>query len=125
MSVVLDASALLVLLYDETGAEVVEGMLDGGRVSAVNWSEVLQKLAQKGADPGEASALLLLGVEVEPFTAVDAARAAELYISTREFGLSLADRACLALARRIGATAVTADRAWAGIDFDVKVQLVR
>jgi ribonuclease VapC len=125
VTVVLDASALLAVLYGEKGADVVEELLDDGRVSAVNWSEVLQKLAQKGADPADANALLLLGVEIEPFTAVDAVQAAELHAVTREFGLSLADRACLALACRLGVTAVTADRAWAKAEFDVPVQLVR
>lgn len=125
MTAVLDASALVALLRAEPGAEVVESLLDVAVVSAVNWSEVRQKLAQHGGDPNDADYLLILGVAIEPFTANDAKRTADLFVHTRHAGLSLADRACLALAQRLGAPAVTADRAWAEVDIGVQVDLVR
>jgi ribonuclease VapC len=124
---VLDASALLALLYREPGADAVEKVLDGAVVSAVNWSEVLQKLAQRGVHPASATvaALQELGLRIEPFTLVDARRAEELWEAGREMGLSLGDRACLALAHRLAAEALTADRAWKTVDAGVVVRLVR
>jgi ribonuclease VapC len=127
VNAVLDASALLALLYREPGADAVEEVLDGAVVSAVNWSEVLQKLAQRGVRPASAtvSALLELGLRIEPFTLVDARRAAELWEAGRETGLPLGDRACLALAHRLAAEALTADRAWKTVDAGVTVRMVR
>jgi ribonuclease VapC len=120
---VLDASALLALLYREPGADVVEEVLDGAVVSALNWSEVLQKLAHRGlgAASSTVGALQELGLRIEPFTLVDARRAAELC----QTDLSLGGRACLALAHRLAAEALTADRAWTTVDAGVTVRLVR
>ena len=127
MTAVLDASALLALLYREPGADAVEEVLDGAAISTVNWSEVLQKLTQRGVDPESATvaALQALGLRIEPFTLADARRTAVLWESCRPAGLSIGDRACLALAHRLDAEAITADRAWKGIDAGVSVRLVR
>ncbi len=127
MSVVLDASALLALVQQEPGGERVAELLDGAAVSAVNWSEVRQKLAQYGADGETVTAgLRALGVSVEPFTEVDADRAAWLYPLTKARGLSLADRSCLALAFRLGGTAVTAEREWSRVSgLDIEVEAIR
>jgi len=127
MTAVLDASAILALLYREPGADAVEEVLDGAAVSAVNWSEVLQKLAQRGLDPASATpaALQELGLRIEPFTPDDAQRAAELWDAGRETGLSLGDRACLALAHRLALEAITADRAWKTVDAGVTIRLLR
>ena len=127
MIAVLDASALLALLQREPGAEAVAEVLDGAVVSAVNWSEVLQKLAQRGIAPGSPmpASLQALGLRVEPFTVDDARRTAELWERCRQAGLSTADRACLALANRFDAEALTTDRAWSGVDAGVSVRLVR
>ncbi|WP_086820805.1 type II toxin-antitoxin system VapC family toxin [Allokutzneria sp. NRRL B-24872] len=125
MTVVLDASAVLALLYREPGQEVVRELLDGSRISTVNWSEVVQKLTQRGSSPDIATYLLALGVAVEPFTQDDAELAAALYSRTKQSGLSLGDRACLALAARLNAPALTADKAWAAADTDVEVRLIR
>lgn len=108
-----DASAVLVWLQDEPGADVVEAALaDGGAVSAANWSEVAQKVIAAGGDWPLASALLLsYGVTVEPVVRLDAERAARAW--RRGDALSLADRLCLATGERLGAAAVwTADTAW-------------
>ncbi len=69
--------------------------------------------------------LMELGVVFEPFTADHAETAALLRARTRERGLSLADRACLALALDRGLKVVTADRAWAELGLEVKVELIR
>jgi PIN domain nuclease of toxin-antitoxin system len=123
VTAVLDASALLALLKGEPGAErVAEALERGAYLSAVNLAEVLSKLADWGEDPAEAQARMaqvgLLGaaVEVLPFTGEDALEVARLRALTRAHGLSFGDRACLALARRLGLPALTMEGAWAGLD---------
>lgn len=130
--VVLDASALLAYLRDEPGAEFVADAIAGGAVmSAVNIAEVLSRAADRGADPSAladeltARGLLHGAIGVEPFQAVDAVEVAQLRPLTRAAGLSIADRACLALARRLGAGAVTADTAWRDVEGDVDVELIQ
>src|SRR3972149_11529847 len=115
---VLDASALLAVLQDERGAELVEAAAAGGAlISAVNWAEVLSKLADAGEHLEPLSedlvwSAVLRDVGVIPFGVEDAERVAELRSATRGLGLSLADRACLALAMRLELPALTTDRAW-------------
>lgn len=126
----LDASALLCLVFDEPGAEKVEAAFEGRAVvGAVNWAEVLSKVADLGGDPGEMIAQLddrgLLDdvLQVVELTAVDGLAIARLRPRTRDLGLSLGDRACLALAHRLGLPALTCDRAWAHLDAGVVVEL--
>ncbi len=125
--VVLDASALLAYLQREQGHAVVEPVLENAAISAVNLSEVLQKAMAAGvATDGLEADLDAVGVRVYAFDADDAACAAELWASTRKLGLSLGDRACLALAKRLHAPAYTADRAWAQVKVPgVTVKTVR
>jgi ribonuclease VapC len=123
---VLDASALLAYAYTETGHEVVAEHLRDGVVSAVNWSEVLQKITINGGDADRLGDwILALGLQVIPFDSTDAREVAALYPDTRQHGLSQADRACLVLAARLGSPAVTADQAWRDLTIDAKVQLIR
>lgn len=109
-----DSSALLAFLNDEPGGSEVRRLLDeGGVCSAANWSEVAQKVASRGDSWSIARAVLLRRLNaVESVTIEDAEVAAGLW--RRGEGLSLADRLCLALGRRLGAQIVTADRAWEG-----------
>jgi len=126
MSVVLDASALLAFLHEEPGGERVSPVLEGAHVSAVNWSEVLQKALQQGVDiDGMQQEFVEVGVTFEPFTPEQAETAARLFTRTRDHGLSLADRACLALAMEMGLPVMTADRAWAGLGLDIEVDVIR
>jgi ribonuclease VapC len=123
---VLDASALLAMFQGEPGTERVQEVLDRSAMSAVNWSEVLQKSIDRGVDvAGMTDDLLALGVTVESFTLEDAETAADLRRATRKAGLALGDRACLALALRIEATAVTADQTWRVVSKDVPIELIR
>jgi ribonuclease VapC len=119
---ILDASALLAHLRDEPGAAVVgDAIAEGAAISAVNLAETLSRAADRGADPSELvkrltrAGLLDGAVVVEPFTAEDAIDVAHLRPLTRDAGLSLGDRACLALARRLEMPALTADTSWLGI----------
>lgn len=124
--VVLDASAILVILNDEPGAADVAEMLEEAVVSAVNLSEVIGKLLETGMPRGEAEdALAGLGLEVRPFDEAAAWSAGALRQNTKKAGLSLGDRACLALARELGLPAVTADSAWTKAAPGVEVRLVR
>lgn len=126
MSAVLDAAALLAYFRQEPGADQVRGLLDGARVSALNWSEVHQKLIALNLDADDLTAgLLTLGVQVEPFGQADAVAAAHLYPSTRAGGLSLGDRACLALALRLGVPVYTSDRQWSRVDVGADVRMIR
>lgn len=130
--VVLDASALLAYLRDEPGAELVaEAIALGVVMSAVNLAEVLSRAAARGEDPSAladeltARGLLHGAIDVEPFRAVDAIDVARLRPLTRAAGLAISDRACLALARRLGARAMTADTAWGDIEGDVDIELTQ
>jgi PIN domain nuclease of toxin-antitoxin system len=125
---VLDASALLALLNGEAGGSAVTALLAGAAMSAVNWSEVVQKALQHGVtgNPEDLRRdVEALGVELHPFTAAHAETAASLVGSTRRAALSLGDRACIALAMELGATAVTADRTWQRLSLPVTVRVVR
>ena len=123
---VVDASALLAFLLGESGADVVEAAIEESAVSTVNWSEVCQRASARRVDTaGLRADVEALGISLEPFTADDAERAADLWDSTRAAGLSLGDRACLALAQRLAVTAVTADRAWLELDVGVDVTAIR
>jgi ribonuclease VapC len=129
-SFVLDASGLLAYLQDESGAEdVAEHLGNGASMSAANLAETLSKLAQRGASPQQAMEALteqgLLGglIEVEPLTDEDALVIAELDALTRDLGLGLGDRACLALGRRLGLPVMTADRAWLELEGSIGVQI--
>ena len=127
--IVLDASALLAFLQNESGQDRVAAVLDRAVMSAANVAEVWGKVVDAGKDPAHDRALLDgLGVRVEPVTADDALWTARLRareVAVRRPVLSLADRCCLALGARLGVPVLTADRAWTEIDLDVEVQLIR
>ena len=126
MSVVLDASAVLALVNSEPGAGVVGEVASEAVVSAVNLSEVVAKLAEGGM-PEEAISELFedLNLEVIPFDSEQAYRAGLLRPLTRPIGLSLGDRACIALGLRLGSAVLTTDRGWATLDLGLEVLLAR
>ncbi len=123
---VVDASALLAMLHGEPGADNVAEAVERGAISTVNWSEVYQRSLVRGVDvAGLRSEVEALGLEIVAFTVDDAEQAAEFSPPTRHRGLSLGDRACLALARRLELPALTADRSWLDLDLDVQIEAIR
>lgn len=123
---VLDASALLALLNEETGAEAVGAMAETAAISSVTWCEAFGKLRAAGV-PGERlrDDMVETGIAVVPVGSDAAEAAGDLLPRTRTLGLSPADRACLAVARRLGVPAVTEDRVWTTLDLDVDVVGIR
>jgi ribonuclease VapC len=126
MKAVLDASALLAFLQDEPGADHVREVLEDAVISAVNWSEVLQKSMRRHVETvGMREEFASLGLVVEPFSPEQAEIAARLWEITKQSGLSLADRACLSLALERKAPVFTADRAWLSVGLELDIRLIR
>ena len=128
MAVVLDASAVLALLFDEPGAAKVRERIHGGLLGTTNLAEITAKLTDKGVPADEAArAVTLLGVEVVPFTEALALASSLMRPRTRAGGLSLGDRACLALAITRSLPALTAERRWPEIAeaVGVRVEVIR
>jgi ribonuclease VapC len=125
-SVVLDSSAVLALLLGEPGGQRVVPHLDKAILSAVNASEVHTRLIHLGEPPATAwQRLTALRCDIWPFTSEQARIAAELISITRPYGLSLGDRACLALAMERNATACTADKAWQSLSLGIEIETIR
>ena len=123
---VLDSSALLAFLHREPGAEVVAEGLDRAVISAVNLAEVAAKLAERGASLSHIRRVVsALKVGVIDFDNALSYGVAALRTSTKEAGLSLGDRACLATAQSLGAAALTTDRSWTRVDVGVEIQVIR
>jgi ribonuclease VapC len=122
----LDSSALLAIFFREPGAEQVSELLFRSAISSVNVSETVAKMQERGTTEKEiVEAMADLRFKIVDFDTTQAIRAGRLRTATREWGLSLGDRACLALAIGEGAIAVTADRSWANLVLPVEVLLVR
>ncbi len=124
---VLDASALLTLLHQEPGSDkVVRAIEDGAAISTVNLSEVASKLNDLGApEMVIQDAINALELAIVDFNAELAYKVGVLRPLTRHIGLSLGDRACLALAQHLGLPALTTDRAWEGLSLGITVQVIR
>ena len=125
--VVLDASAILAIVFQERGAEklTVEIMKDAV-ISTVNLAEVQSKLVKKGYDPEEAweDATSLVSAAVR-FTSEQAKIAGSLIALTEKVGLSLGDRSCLALAIALKAPAYTTEQAWRELNVGVPIHVIR
>ena len=126
--VVLDASAILAVIFDEAGAKRVASHLPGARVSSVKLAEVMTKLVDLGMPTETVDAVIKdLQLTVLPFGVAHAVEAARLRTPSRDAGLSLGDRACLATAKLNEMSALTSDRAWKGLQksVGVKIELIR
>lgn len=128
--IVLDSSVVLAIVYDEPGAARMIAELNSGAVepllSAVNLCEVQTRLLREGIPAKEIMNLLnSMEFTVMPFDAADAGQASALYPETRLFGLSLGDRACLALGIKEQVTVWTADKIWKKLKVSVPIELIR
>jgi ribonuclease VapC len=124
--IVADASAILAALKNEPFSTVDPLRLVGATISAVNICEVLSKLRDDGLNDAQADAAVsAMDLRVVPFDRPQARIAARLRPVTRYAGLSLGDRACLALGDRLGCPVVTADRVWASLDAGVEIVMIR
>ena len=129
---VLDASALIAFVYGEAGAQRVEPAIRrGALMSAVNWAETLSDMAERG-DPVDVSVprvrtrIARIGtLLIVPFEEAQAEQAARLRMPTKSLGLSLADRACLALGRLRRLPVLTTDRAWRSLHLSIKIEVIR
>jgi ribonuclease VapC len=123
---VLDTSALLALLDEEAGADIVRAVIFHSTIGTVTLAETYTKLAERGGHGREALTEILFAVgNIVPFTEEHAEVAGILRSSTAHAGLSLGDRACLALGISLHADVYTADRIWAELDVPCKVRLIR
>ena len=129
---VLDASALLAYLHDEPGADrVTEALEHGCAISAANWAETLSKLADAGKGPDEVTTalreqgLLNAAIHVLAMDEEAAREVARLRPLTKKAGLSLGDRACLALGHLLRLPVLTTDRVWNDLGLDIDVVVVR
>lgn len=126
-AVVFDASAILALLRDEPGADIVASHIGNGIISAVNFQEVIKELLRRGL-PMEAALELLdaLHLDVHPHRSQEAIVAAGLYLATKQYGSGLGDRTCMALAMTQGLPALTAAQAWGKIVVaGLTIQIIR
>ncbi|HTW81497.1 MAG TPA: type II toxin-antitoxin system VapC family toxin [Terracidiphilus sp.] len=125
--VVFDASAVLALLQNEPGAEKLTGdVLVRAVASAVNLAEVQSKLVKVKNDPDRAWAAALSTVNaVEPYSREQARIASDLITQTEEYGLSLGDSSCLALAIYLGAEVYTTEQIWKNLKLGILIHVIR
>jgi ribonuclease VapC len=123
---VLDTSAFLAVFKNEPGADRVVAVMHDCVMSSVNAAEVYSKLADWGMPPElRDQAFALIPATIVDFDMGLARTAGSMRAQTKSLGLSLGDRACLALARREGLSAITADQAWAKVEVGATVSLIR
>lgn len=123
---VLDASAVLAVLNDETGAAEVAEVIGRSIISTVNLSEVATKLVEKGMDDDSVSLVIQsLPCRVVDFDLGQSLRTGQLRRDTWPQGLSLGDRACLALTEAEGLPVLTSDRRWSEVETDLDIRIIR
>lgn len=123
---VIDSSVVLAAMLGEMTTTEAEPWLSSACISAVNFAEVVTRLTDRGVSPDElAESLLDMDLDVRPFDQEQALRAGLLRSQTRKLGLSLGDRACLALAVQLQSPVATGDKAWAQLDLGIKIELIR
>ena len=110
---------------DEPGSEIMINKMDYAIMSSVSYSEVMAVLSRKMTIIEISEILNKLITRIEPFTREDAINAGLLYEQTKQYGLSLGDRACIALGQRLGLEVYTADKIWSELDCNAKIIVIR
>lgn len=125
--IVLDASVVLAIIHQEPGSEkLTPELLTISAMSTVNLTEAQSKLVISGWNADEAWLDATSPVdEIVPFTASQSRMAGKLVVQTQPFGLSLGDRACLALALELNAPVYTADRSWKKLKLGIRIHSIR
>jgi ribonuclease VapC len=122
----IDTSVVMAILLDERGWEAAVQLAPGGVLSSVNLAEIMAKCIEKAVPPELAREYIRnSNIEVVGFDADHAVLAGDLFRLAKKGVLSLGDRACIATAIRLGATAVTADRVWSDLDLPCPIELIR
>ena len=125
-AVVFDSSVLIAILRQEPGSDVGEQSLNDALISTVNLAEVATYLARNSVPPETINqALAAFPIEVVPFDREQGLIAGCLYPACKSLGLSLGDRACLALAKSKSLPVLTADKAWLELKINVDVKTIR
>jgi ribonuclease VapC len=123
-----DSSVIIALIRGERLEERVALLAAQKRmvISAVNYAEVMQVAVRKLPDAAKSVASVeSLDLNVVEFTKHQSITAARLWPATCHLGLSLGDRACLALAEERKMPVLTTDRIWAKLDLGIKIEIVR
>jgi PIN domain nuclease of toxin-antitoxin system len=124
-SAVFDASVLLAHMGQEPGSDGIDELAVEALMSAVNLAEVFAKLADRGLSQNEADMIVYrYRLEVVPFDEDLARQTGALRPATKSLGLSLGDRACLALAQRERLPVLTADKSWAKLNLGIAIKTV-
>ena len=124
--IILDASALIAFVRKEVGKDKVEPYISKASMSSVNFSEVIMRLQVCNIPMDVIRAIETdLLKAVIPFEREQAYLAASLREQTKPLGLSFADRACLALGKQKNLPVLTADKAWAKLDIEIEIKLIR
>ena len=128
--IVLDASALLAYLYQEAGADIVDSATSmGAYISVINWAEVLSIVSLKGENVDDLASKMTQkefgNLIILPVTEADAVQIGKLRLKTKVLGLSLGDRACLALGLRLESTVLTADKIWRNLSIGIPITTIR
>lgn len=117
---------LLAILKNEQFDDNVLDVIEGATMSAVNFTEVWSKIYDLGLlDAPRTKIVFSLLSRIEPFTESQARLAADLRPATKHAGLSLGDRACLALALMTRSEVYTADRQWQNVNVGCDIHLIR
>jgi ribonuclease VapC len=126
MTVILDASAMLALIFGERGAENVIAHAQGSQILAINFSEVIARVIAVDGNPERAEVSAnRLEINIAPFDRKLAKLTAEILKQTSHIGASLADRACLSFAKETGFPVLTADKDWSKLDLGIDIQQIR
>ncbi len=125
-AIVFDSSVVIAILKQERGFESAEELLSEALISTVNWAEVATYLARNSV-PRETiqEVLTSFPIQVVPFEESLAIETGYLYPSSKNLGLSLGDRACLALALSRKLPVLTADLVWSQLNLDISIRVLR